>query len=78
MKIIKANDYKDWKSEIQCSHCDAILEIVESDIKYSYYESHYYGTSEWFSVNCENCKSSIYLNKDTIPGLILIRLRGKK
>lgn len=64
-----------WKKEVTCPHCNALLEISVKDISIrTKPKRDFWGTKKFmtlFIVKCKACKSTIRLNKENLPSIII-------
>lgn len=75
MRVIEKPDYSSWTHVLTCKQCEAKLEIVLNDIKYTPPEygvqwDPYY-SAEHYSINCPICKKIAIIDKKHIPASAL-------
>jgi hypothetical protein len=77
MKVLKV-DKQDWKKQVACRACKAVLEIVGEDIRYGLYV---YGENERkgdYYVECGNCTRPVVIKERDIPGYITDEVRESR
>lgn len=77
MKVIKAMEIPigSWKKEVTCPHCQAILEVEESDLKRERGSDQRDGTS-WDYCNCTCLECKNFINVKGIPEVVVNRIKS--
>lgn len=64
-----------WKSDVECPHCHAILTVSVKDISIrTKPKRNAWGTKKFvtlFQIKCKECKSTINLKEEKLPGRII-------
>ncbi len=77
MKIISQPNFKDWKHQVTCHQCTAVLEIDANDILCFETQDEMHGRPagiiETYKVVCVVCNNSINIQQSELPkGLCLL------
>lgn len=64
-----------WKKDVRCPHCQALLEITVKDISIrTEANRNFWGTKKittFFRVKCSECKGKFRIPKDNLPSIIV-------